>query len=62
VALDATGLRLLDDFRKEAGLPLWGKKVRWPATAEMLGLGTADEDRIELIRTGLESEVRWTQP
>ena len=62
VALDATGLRLLDDFRKEAGLPPWAKKVRWPATAEMLGLGTADEDRIELIRTGLESEVRWTQP
>lgn len=62
VAVDATALRLLDDFRKEAGMPLWEKKVRWPATAEMLGLGTAAEDRIELIRTGLESEVRWGQP
>jgi len=62
VAIDATGLRLLDDFRREAGMPLMEKKVLWPATAEMLGLGTAAEDRIELIRTGLESEVRWTQP
>ncbi len=62
VAIDATGLRLLDDFRQEAGMPLWQKKVRWPATAEILGVGTAAEDRIELIRTGLESEVRWGQP
>jgi uncharacterized protein (DUF362 family) len=62
VAIDATALRLLDDFRGEAGMPLLEKKVRWPATAEMLGLGTAAEERIELIRTGLESEVRWTQP
>jgi uncharacterized protein (DUF362 family) len=62
VALDATGLRLLDDFRSEAGMPLWEKKVRWPATAEILGIGTAAEDRIELIRTGLEGEVRWGPP
>ena len=62
VAVDATALRLLDDFRKEAGMPLLRKKVRWPATAEMLGLGTAAEERIELVRTGLESEVRWSQP
>lgn len=62
VAIDATGLRLLDDFRREAGLPLLAGKVRWPATAEMLGLGTASEERIGLIRTGLESEVRWSEP
>lgn len=62
VAIDATALRLLDDFRAEAGMPSLQKKVRWPATAEMLGLGTAAEDRIQLIRTGLESEVRWSQP
>ena len=62
VAIDATGLRLLDDFRKDAGLPLLAKKTRWPATAELLGLGTADETHIELIRTGLESEVRWSEP
>ena len=62
VAVDATALRLLDDFRKEAGMPLLREKVRWPATAEMLGLGTAAEERIELVRTGLESEVRWSQP
>ena len=62
VAVDATALRLLDDFRKEAGLPPLGDKVRWPVTAEMLGLGTAAEERIALIRTGLEGEVRWSRP
>jgi uncharacterized protein (DUF362 family) len=62
VAIDATALRLLDEFRHEAGMPLWEKKVRWPSTAEMLGIGTAAEERIELIRTGLESEVRWSEP
>ena len=43
-------------------MPLLEKKVRWPATAEMLGVGTAAEERIELIRTGLENEVRWSNP
>ena len=62
VAIDATALRLLDDFRREAGMPPLAKKVRWPGTAEMLGLGTAAEERIALIRTGLEGEVRWSQP
>lgn len=62
VALDATGLRLLDDFRKEAGMPLLAGKIHWPATAEMLGLGTAEEKAIGLIRTGMESEVRWSEP
>lgn len=58
VAVDATGLRLIDDFRRDAGLGLLGKKVKWPESAEILGVGRAAEDRIELIRTGLESEVR----
>jgi len=62
VALDATALRLLDDFRKEAGMPLLAGKIHWPATAEMLGLGTAEEKAIGLIRTGMESEVRWSEP
>ena len=62
VAIDVTGLRLLDNFREEAGLPLLAKKIHWPATAEMLGLGTADEEAIEMVRAGLEAEVRWSEP
>jgi uncharacterized protein (DUF362 family) len=62
VAIDVTGLRLLDNFREEAGMPLLSKKIHWPATAEMLGLGTADENAIEMVRSGLEAEVRWGEP
>lgn len=62
VALDATGLRLIDDFRKEAGMPQINEQIGWPASAEMMGLGTAAETRIDLLRTGLESEVQWRQP
>jgi uncharacterized protein (DUF362 family) len=62
VAVDATGLRLLDDFRKEARMPPLADRVGWPRSAEQLGLGAAAEDRIELLRTGLESEVQWRSP
>ncbi len=62
VALDATALRLLDDFRKEARMPLMAGRVGWPESAEVLGLGFASERHIELLRTGLESEVRLNQP
>jgi uncharacterized protein (DUF362 family) len=62
VALDATGLRLLDDFRKEAGMPLLGETIGWPDSAEVMGVGTAAEEGIELLRTGLESEVNWSRP
>jgi uncharacterized protein (DUF362 family) len=62
VAVDVTGLRLLDNFREEAGMPLLAKKIHWPATAGMLGLGTPDEEAIEMVRAGLEAEVRWSEP
>jgi uncharacterized protein (DUF362 family) len=62
VAIDVTGLRLLDDFRREAGMPLLAPRLRWPQTAALLGLGAADEEAILLIRTGLEGEVRWSEP
>lgn len=62
VALDATALRLLDDFRKEARMPLMAGRVGWPESAEVLGLGFASEKHIELLRTGLESEVRLNEP
>lgn len=58
VAIDATGVRLLDDFRKEAKLPALSKITRWLDSAEALGLGHSSEAEIELVRTGLEGEVR----
>ncbi|MEX1044777.1 MAG: DUF362 domain-containing protein [Chthoniobacterales bacterium] len=62
VAIDVTGLRLLDNFREEAGMTLLAGKIHWPGTAAMLGLGTADEEAIEMVRAGLEAEVRWSEP
>lgn len=59
VALDACGLRLLDEFRKEASMPLLADKVKWPATAEGLGLGHASEDKIRLVRQESTGEVQW---
>jgi uncharacterized protein (DUF362 family) len=58
VAIDATGMRLLDDFRKDAKLPALSKITRWLDSAEALGVGRAAETHIELVRTGLEGEVR----
>ena len=62
VAIDATGVRLLDEFRKDAGLAPLAKSTRWLESAELMGLGFAAADKIKLVRTGLESEVRWNQP
>lgn len=62
VALDACGLRLLDSFRKEASMPLLADKVKWPATAEALGLGHASEEGIRLVRQESTGEVQWKQP
>ena len=62
VAIDATGVRLLDEFRKDAGLPPLAKSTKWLESAELLGLGFAAADKVRLVRTGLESEVRWNQP
>jgi uncharacterized protein (DUF362 family) len=58
VALDATGMRLLDDFRKDAKLDMLSKKTKWLESAEILGLGKAADEAIGLDRTGLEGEVR----
>lgn len=62
VAIDATGLRLIDDFRKDADLPPLSKIIRWLESAELLGLGFASEDKIKTVRTGLEGEVRLNRP
>lgn len=62
VAIDAIGLRLLDDFRKEAKLESLAKRTPWLESAEFLGLGAAAENRIDLLRTGLQGEVQMGRP
>lgn len=62
VAIDAVGLRLLDDFRKEVKLESLAKRTPWLESAEFLGLGVSAENRIDLLRTGLQGEVRMGRP
>ena len=52
VALDATGMRLLDQFRVQAHLPLLSDQTSWLSSAEILGLGHAREESVELIPVG----------
>lgn len=49
VAVDALGLQLLDRFRSEGGLPPLGKNIGWLRSAEEIGLGMADLDRIRVV-------------
>ena len=49
VAIDAIGLQLLDRFREEGGLPLLSKSVGWVKSAGLIGLGTAERERIRVI-------------
>lgn len=52
VATDAVGWRLVEGLRKRKGLPSLAEENREPAylaTAEKLGLGTADASRIEIV-------------
>lgn len=57
VALDTIGVRVIDDFRKEAKFDPVSKMATWLESAQTLGLGRASESEIEIIRTGLEGEV-----
>ncbi len=52
VAIDVLGIELLDGFRTSNGLPALSKTVRWPESAELLGLGVAARDRIRVLRAG----------
>lgn len=54
VALDATGLRLLDEYRTGAKLPKLDGMAHWLRSAEYLGLGRFEEAAIKLIRIGSE--------
>ena len=51
VAIDALGLQLLDELRGQGGLPPLSKQIEWIKSAEIIGLGTADLDRIRVIPT-----------
>lgn len=62
VAIDATGKRLLDGFRRDAGFPPLEKYTRWLDSAELLGLGFASKEKINIMRAGSEGEVHWLQP
>lgn len=50
VALDAVGVELLDGFRRGAGMPLLAKQTTWLASAEMIGVGVAARERIDVIK------------
>lgn len=50
VAIDATARRLLDELRKPSKLPPLGPMTQWLESAQTLGLGLADPDRIDLVR------------
>lgn len=55
VAVDAVGLRLVEDLRRAKGLPSLaedGRPVRYLATAERLGLGTASPASIRVVEEG----------
>jgi len=52
VATDAVGWRIIEEIRAKKGLPSLTEEQREPlylATAERMGLGTADPGRIEVI-------------
>ena len=52
VALDATGLRIIEKKRGEEGRPLLekaGRRPKYIASAAALGLGLADADRIDTV-------------
>jgi len=50
VAVDAQGLRIIQEKRREMGLqPLEDKKTAWLASAQERGVGVCDLDKIELL-------------
>jgi uncharacterized Fe-S center protein len=53
VALDATALRQMEAWRKEAKLPAIGAKAEWLRSAEELGLGQFAEESIVLQTVNL---------
>ncbi len=57
VAIDATGKRIIDDFRTRNKLPTLaesGRSPKWLRTAENLGLGNADAGNIDFTEIAVE--------
>jgi hypothetical protein len=52
VAIDATALRLMDGWRKQAKLPPLTRRAGYLRTAAAMGLGAYNEDQIELVEEG----------
>jgi hypothetical protein len=52
VAIDSTALRLLETWRKQARLPPVTDHARYLQTAAAMGLGTYQQDQIELVNVG----------
>lgn len=56
VAIDATAVRLLDENRAPAKLPLLEGMTRWLESAASLGLGNFREENIDLVRVGVRTD------
>lgn len=54
IALDATAMQLIDEFREPSKLPSLKPMCRWLESAESIGLGKQKESDIELKYIGLE--------
>lgn len=52
VAIDATALRLLEGWRKTAKLPPVTERAKYLQTAAAMGLGSYQEDQIDLVKEG----------
>ena len=52
VAIDATALRLLEKWRKQAKLPPVMERAKYLQTAATMGLGSYREDQIDLVNAG----------
>ncbi|MFZ4483032.1 MAG: DUF362 domain-containing protein [Chthoniobacterales bacterium] len=57
VALDVTGAALLDRFRADAGFPSLAKQTGWLQSAEVVGLGVASPEKIQVIPVTVSEEV-----
>lgn len=49
VALDSVAARNIDAWRKMAKLPLIASRIEWLKTAEQMGIGVAESNRISLV-------------
>ncbi len=57
VAIDATAYRLLDENRIPSKLPSLEKMTRWLESASSIGLGNFREEKIDLVRVGVRSDL-----